>query len=108
MEDRRAVRSTLVRGVLIEFVVEDGTDRSVGERTDLDGPRGVGFQPYDTDRPRQPQDAEAGAEALVGVRPVLQDKMAEGAGCGRDGSGVGTDTSGTRPPGEIIQEGGAT
>src|SRR5206468_12270825 len=88
MEDRRAVRSTLVRGVSIEFVVEDGTDRSVGERTDLDGTRGGGFQPYDTERPRQPQDAEAGSGALLGVRPVLQDKIADRDGCGPD-VGVG-------------------
>jgi hypothetical protein len=66
MEDRRAVRGTLLRGVSIEFVVEDGTERSVGERADLDGARGGGFQPYDTERPRQPQDAEAGSESLFG------------------------------------------
>src|SRR5881397_2243287 len=93
MEDRRAVRSTLVRGVSIEFVVEDGTDRSVGERTDLDGTRGGGFQPYDTERPRQPQDAEAGSEALLGVRPVLQDKIAERDGCRPDEGGVPADTA---------------
>src|SRR6266566_4301142 len=93
MEDQRAVRSTLVRGVSIEFVVEDGTDRSVGERTDLDGTRGGGFQPYDTERPRQPQDAEAGSEALFGVRPVLQDKIAERDGCRPDEGGVPADTA---------------
>src|SRR5205823_6973830 len=87
MEDRRAVRSTLVRGVSIEFVVEDGTDRSVGERTDLDGTRGG------TERPRQPQDAEAGSEALLGVRPVLQDKIAERDGCRPDEGGVPADTA---------------
>jgi hypothetical protein len=50
MKDRRAVRGTLVRGVSIELVVEDGTDRSVGKRADLDGARGGGFQPCDTER----------------------------------------------------------
>ena len=54
MKDRRAVRGLLVRGVSIEFVVEDGTDRSVGKRADLDSARGGGFQPCDTERPRQP------------------------------------------------------
>jgi len=39
MEDRRAVRR-LVCGLPIKLVVEDGTDRSVGERADLDGARG--------------------------------------------------------------------
>src|SRR5258706_11025517 len=92
MEDRRAVRGTLVRGVSIEFVVEDGTDRSVGERADLDGTRGSGFQPCDTERSRQPQDAEAGSEALFGVRPVLQDKIAERGGWPPHGGGLPADT----------------
>ena len=37
MDDRRAVRGPLVCGVSIELVLEDGTDRAVGERADLDG-----------------------------------------------------------------------
>jgi len=39
MDYRRTVRGTLVCGVSIELVVEDGTDRSVGERADLEGSR---------------------------------------------------------------------
>ena len=39
MEDRHAVRAALVCGVPIEIVVEDGADRAVGERADLDGAR---------------------------------------------------------------------
>jgi hypothetical protein len=64
MKDRRTVRGTLVRGMPIELVVEDGADRSVGERADLDGAACGGFQPPDPERPCQPQDAEAGSEAL--------------------------------------------
>ena len=41
MEDRRAVR-WLVRGMPIKLVIEDGTDRSIGERADLDGARSGG------------------------------------------------------------------
>jgi len=44
MEDRRTVRGPLVCGVPVELVVEDGTDRAVGERADLDGARGGGFR----------------------------------------------------------------
>jgi hypothetical protein len=40
MGDRRAVRGTLC-DVPIELVVEDGADRSVGKRADLDGARGL-------------------------------------------------------------------
>jgi hypothetical protein len=43
MKDRRAVRWALVCGMPIELVVEDGADRSVGERADLDGAGGSGF-----------------------------------------------------------------
>ena len=71
-----------VRGVPIELVVEDGTDRSVGERADLDGARGGGFQTCDTERSRQAQDAKAGSEALLGVRPVLQDESQSAAVAG--------------------------
>src|SRR5436309_12434006 len=93
MEDRRAVRSTLVCGVSIELVVEDGTERAVGERTDLDGARGGGLQTRDAERPRQPQDAEAGSESLVRMRPLLQDEIAERSGCWADERGVPPDAA---------------
>src|ERR1700730_8659494 len=92
MEDRRAIRC-LVRGVPIELVVEDGTDRSVGERADVDGARGGGFQTCDTERSCQAQDAKAGSEALLGVRPVLQDELAERCGCWPDEGGVSADAA---------------
>src|SRR5438067_12417375 len=92
MEDRRVVRGTLVRDVSIELVVEDGAHRSVGERADLDGPRGGGFQTCDAERPRQTQDAEAGSEALFRMRPLLQDEIAERGGCWPDEGGVPADT----------------
>src|SRR3954451_13899305 len=91
MDDRRAVR-WLVRGVSIKLVVEDGTDRSVGERADVDGARGGGFQTCDTERSRQAQDAKAGSEALFGMRPVLQDELAERCGCWPDEGGVSAHT----------------
>src|SRR5437588_2101571 len=93
MEDRRVVRGTLVRDVSIELVVEDGAHRSVGERADLDGPRGGGFQTCDAERPRQTQDAEAGSEALFRMRPLLQDEIAERGGCWPDEGGVPADTA---------------
>src|SRR5438067_11805196 len=95
MEDRRAVRSTLVRGMSIELVVEDGADRSVGERANLDGARCGGFQTCDAERPHQTQDTEAGSESLVGVGPLLQDQLTERRGCGRDEGGVPADMDGS-------------
>src|SRR5215469_17160847 len=77
MNDRRAVRGPRGCSASIELVVEDGADRAVSERADLDGARGGGLQPRDTERPRQAQDAEAGSEALLGMRSMLEDELAE-------------------------------
>lgn len=84
MDDRRTVRGPLGCGVSIELVVEDGTDRPVGERADLDGTRCGGFQTRDTERPRQTQDAKAGSEALFRMGSLLQDEIAERRSCRPD------------------------
>jgi len=39
--DRRSVRAALWRGTPIELVVEDGFDRAIGFRADLDGAFGA-------------------------------------------------------------------
>ena len=44
MQDRRSVRGALARGTPVEAVVEDGFDRAVGPRADVDGAFGGGFQ----------------------------------------------------------------
>src|SRR5262245_8778361 len=93
MDDRRTVRGPLVCGVSIELVVEDGADRAIGERADLDGVRCSGFQTCDTERPRQPQDAEAGSEALLRMGPLLQDEIAQRRGCRADERGVPADAA---------------
>ena len=54
-----------MRGMPVELMVEDGMDRSVGERADVDGARGGGFQPCDPECSGQTQDAKAGSEALL-------------------------------------------
>ena len=43
--------------------------------------------------PRQPQDAEAGSEALLGVWPLLQDEIAQRRSCRADEGGVPTDAA---------------
>ena len=93
MDDRRTVRGSLLCGVSIELVVEDGTDRSVGERADLDGARRGGLQTCDAERSHQPQDAETGSEALLGVRSLLQDEIAERRGCRADECGIPADAA---------------
>src|SRR3974377_830238 len=77
MEDRRAVRGTLVSGVTIELVVEDGTHRPVAERADVDRACGGGFEPFTPERAQQAQNAAAGAEALFGMGPAFEDEFAQ-------------------------------
>jgi hypothetical protein len=50
--------------------------RTVGQGADLDCPRGGGFQAIGAEWPRQPDDAEAGAEALFGMWTALEDQLA--------------------------------
>ena len=44
-------------------------------RADLDGSATSGFQPLAAISLGEPQDADAGAEALLGMRPLLQDDL---------------------------------
>ena len=93
MKDRHAVRGTLVRGVSIELVIEDGANRSLGQRADLDGARGGRLQTSDAERARQTQNAEAGSESLFGMRSVLEDEIAQRRGCRPDEGGIPADTA---------------
>ena len=93
MEDRHTVRGARVRGVAIELVVEDGADRAIGERADLDGACGGSFETCDAERSRQAQDAEAGSEALLGMGPLLQDKITERGGGRADEGSVPSDAA---------------
>src|SRR5437868_7821859 len=76
VEDRHAIGGRRLRSLAIELVVEDRAHRAVGQRADLDRPRGGGFQAIGAERPHQAHDAEAGTEALLRVRPTLQDQLA--------------------------------
>jgi hypothetical protein len=84
MKDRHAFCSARVDGMPIELVVEDGANRSVSERADLDGAGGGGFQPRDTERASQAENAEAGPEALLGMGPLLENEIAKRRGCWAD------------------------
>src|ERR1700737_4461611 len=76
VEDWHAIDGRPLRSLAIELVVEDGADRAVGQRADLDRPRGSGFEAIGAEWPHQPDDAKAGSEALFGMRPALQDQLA--------------------------------
>src|SRR5260221_13284490 len=59
------------------LLFEDRAHRAVGERADLDGARGRRFETLGAERPHQAHDAETGTEALFGMRPALQDQLAQ-------------------------------
>ncbi len=77
MQDRRSVRGALWRGTTIELVVEDGFDGAVGARADLDGAFGAGLKALGAKEAGEPDNAQTRSEALLGVRPVLQDLLAQ-------------------------------
>jgi hypothetical protein len=77
VEDWHAVGRSPLRRLPIELVVEDRAHRAIGQRAELDRPRGRGFEAVGAKRTHQADDAETGAEALFGVRPALQDQLAQ-------------------------------
>ena len=76
MEDRRAVRGALGCGLAIELVVEDGADRAVAARADLKGPQASRFDALAAEGFDEPDNAQAGAEALFGMAALLKDLLA--------------------------------
>src|SRR5579863_7469040 len=112
VNNRRAVRRALVGGLPIELVIEDGANRAISERTDLDGACRGNLEPRDTERPRQTENAETGTEALLGMGPVLQDQVAKCGRCrpdqGRVPADAGDGPSGIAPMAgwHVIGDGG--
>ena len=71
----------------IEVVLQDRVDGGVGARADLQRPAAGGLEPLGPVALGQPQDADAGAEALLGVRPLAQDDLDECRGVAPDLAG---------------------
>ena len=91
MEDRRAVRGPLGPCLAIEVVVEDGLDRAVAAGADLKGAQAGRFDALAAEGLGQPHDAQAGAEALLGMAAFFEDQLAQGAGGLADGRGFAAD-----------------
>src|SRR5476649_1450990 len=80
--------------LLIEAVLQDGDDAPIGESAIL---RGAGAGALDAlvgVRLAQPHHAEAGAKALLGMRPPLHDLLDEQRGLRADALGPGDDALG--------------
>ena len=88
MEDRGRVRGALWRGPLVELVVEDGFDGAIGPGADLDGPLGGGLDARRAKGTGKTDDAETGAVSLLGMRPGLENVLAQGRGRRADLAGV--------------------
>src|SRR5438045_7210194 len=65
-------------------MLEDRLDRSVGTGADVETAVAGRLQPVSAVLPRQAQDAEAGAVALLGMGPALQDQLGELGGAWTD------------------------
>ena len=81
MQDRRIVRGALVSGTPIEIVGEDRLDRAIGARADVDRPRSRSVEALAPVGGGKPENAETGAEALLGVRALVENEVAQCAGC---------------------------
>jgi hypothetical protein len=90
MEDRHAVRAA-VRGVAIKIVVEDRSDGAIGPCADVERPGRGCFHPLRAEGFDQPNNAEAGPEALFRMRPFFQDQIAQCCGRWPDRGRVATD-----------------
>ena len=73
------------------MVVEDGFDRAIGARADVDGALRCGLQTLGAIGTGQPNDAQTGAKALFGMRTLLEDQFAERRRCRSDQARVGAD-----------------
>ena len=71
------LRGALGRGPPIEPGFEDGFDGAIGPGADLDGPLGGGLDARRAKGADEPDDAETGAIALLGMGPGLEDLLAE-------------------------------
>ena len=76
MEDRRAVHGALGCGLAIKLVVENGADRAIAARPDLKGPQASRFDPFAAEGLDEPDNAGAGAEALLGMAAFFEDQIA--------------------------------
>ena len=82
MLDRRLVRHGLRAVGPVEVVAQDRDDRAVAASANIEAALTGGLDALAAPGAHQPQDAEAGAEALLGMRLGVQDRLDQGSGGG--------------------------
>ena len=75
----------------IEAVLQDRVERAVGLGADLEAAPAGGLEPGDAILASEPHDADAGTEAVLGMRAAAQNDLDQGGGAGSDGDGLALD-----------------
>ena len=96
MIDHRSVFGLLL--VTVGVVLDDRSDALVGERADINGMGGDGLGPLWLEAAVQTKHAKAGSEALLGMRPIGEDRDDQPFGLGAESPRPALETLG-RPVG---------
>src|SRR3990172_1237773 len=88
------LRGGLRHGEAVEAVLEHGIDVAIGTGADDDRPRTGRLQPGLAIARAQPQEAEARAVALLGMRAIREDRLDEGGGLRADRARPGGEARG--------------
>src|SRR5215475_1283827 len=96
--DGRHIRHGLRAIGTIKVVAQDRGDGAVGARADIDPALTCSLDTIGAVAAHQPEDAETGAEALLGVRLGSEDQLYEVSGGGTDPGGLASQP-GWRPVG---------
>src|SRR5688572_10250619 len=82
------------RGEPVEAVLEDRIDVAIRARLDRDGAGAGGLEPLRAVALGQAHDAEARAIALLGMRPIRENRLRQRGGLRADGAGPVDETRG--------------
>ena len=86
-------------GQSVETAVEDGLDRPIGARVDVERAAAGRFDALSAEALHQAHDAQAGAEALFGMRALDENPLAQQGSASADGGRLAADPL-NRPIGE--------
>ncbi len=85
----RLVGGVRIGRTSVDVVLQDRSDRAVGQAVDLEGAAAGGFEAIGPIALAQAKDAETGAEALLGMRLLFEDGLDQASCVRADGLGFG-------------------